>query len=139
MSITVYVPRDASALSLGADAVAKAIEAEAASRDLDVRIVRNGSRGLYWLEPMVEVETSAGRVAYGPVQPADVMGLFDADFLHGGEDVLKLGLTEAIPWLKSQQRLTFARVGIVDPRNLDDYLAHDGYRGLTAALKMEPA
>jgi formate dehydrogenase iron-sulfur subunit len=133
------VPRDASALSLGADAVAKAIEAEAACRNLDVRIVRNGSRGVYWLEPMVEVETPAGRVAYGPVQPTDVMGLFDADFLHGGVDVLNLGLTDEIPWLKSQQRLTFARVGVVDPRNLDDYLAHDGYRGLAAALKMEPA
>ncbi|RDS80751.1 formate dehydrogenase [Dyella monticola] len=139
MSITVYVPRDASAVSLGADQIATCIEAEAACRELDVRIVRNGSRGLYWLEPMVEVETAKGRVAYGPVQPADVMGLFDADFLHGGEDVLALGPTQDIPWLKSQQRLTFARVGIVDPRSVDDYLSQDGYRGLAAALAMEPA
>lgn len=139
MSVTVYVPGDSSALSLGADAVAKAIAAEAQTRQLDVRIVRNGSRGLYWLEPMVEVETDKGRVAYGPVQVTDVGGLFDADFLHGGEDVLGLGLTEEISWLKSQQRLTFARVGIVDPRNLDDYLAHGGYRGLAHALTMAPA
>ena len=139
MSITVYVPRDASALSLGAEDVAKFIAAEALARNLDVRIVRNGSRGLYWLEPMVEVETATGRIAYGPVQAADVAALFDADFLHGGEDVLALGLTEEIPWLKSQQRLTFARVGVVDPRSLDDYRAHGGYRGLTAALKMEPS
>ncbi len=139
MSITVYVPRDASALSLGAEDVAKVIEAEAQTRNLDVRIVRNGSRGLYWLEPMVEVETASGRIAYGPVQATDVAALFDADFLHGGEDVLALGLTEEIPWLKSQQRLTFARVGVVDPRSLDDYRAHGGYRGLAAALKMEPS
>ena len=139
MSITVYVPRDASALSLGAEDVAKVIAAEAQARNLDVRIVRNGSRGLYWLEPMVEVETADGRIAYGPVQATDVAALFDADFLHGGEDVLALGLTEEIPWLKSQQRLTFARVGVVDPRSLDDYCAHGGYRGLAAALKMEPS
>ncbi|GLQ51134.1 formate dehydrogenase beta subunit [Dyella flava] len=137
MSITVYVPRDASALSLGAEAVAQAIEAEAAVRKLDVHIVRNGSRGLYWLEPMVEVQTANGRVAYGPVHAGDVSALFDADFLHGGADVLALGPTEDIPWLKSQQRLTFARVGVVDPRSLDDYRAHGGYRGLEAALQME--
>ncbi|HUB88675.1 MAG TPA: formate dehydrogenase, partial [Dyella sp.] len=77
MSVTVYVPGDASALSLDADAVAKAIECEAASRNLDIHIVRNGSRGLYWLEPLVEVATPSGRVAYGPVQVADVLGLFD--------------------------------------------------------------
>jgi formate dehydrogenase iron-sulfur subunit len=139
MSVTVYVPRDASALSLGAEDVAKVIAAEAEARNLDVRIVRNGSRGLYWLEPMVEVETANGRIAYGPVQATDVAGLFDADFLHGGEDVLALGLTEEMPWLKSQQRLTFARVGVVDPRSLDDYRAHGGYRGLTEALKIEPS
>lgn len=139
MSITVYVPRDASALSLGAEDVAHAIAIEASTRKLDVRIVRNGSRGLYWLEPMVEVQTPAGRVAYGPVQPTDVAALFDADFLHGGADVLALGPAEEIPWLKSQQRLTFARVGIVDPLSLDDYLAHDGYRGLDEALKLARA
>ena len=137
MSMTVYVPCDAGALSLGAEAVAKAIVSEAAKRNADVRVVRNGSRGLYWLEPMVEVETPSGRVAYGPVQASDVVGLFDVDFLHAGKHKLSLGPTEDIPWLKSQQRLTFARVGIVDPRSLDDYRAHGGYRGLEAALKME--
>ena len=136
MSITVYVPRDAGSLSLGAEAVAVAIATEATQRDLDIRIVRNGSRGLYWLEPMVEVATPEGRVAFGPVQADDVAGLFDADFLHGGHHAQSLGLTEQIGYLKSQQRLTFARVGIVDPRSLDDYRAHGGYRGLENALGM---
>jgi formate dehydrogenase iron-sulfur subunit len=139
MSITVYIPRDASALSLGAEAVANAVASEAAKRNADVRVVRNGSRGLYWLEPMVEVATPNGRVAYGPVQASDVAGLFQADFLHAGKHKLSLGATEDIPWLKNQQRLTFARVGIVDPRSIDDYRAHGGYRGLDAALKMDPA
>ncbi|GGA14967.1 formate dehydrogenase beta subunit [Dyella caseinilytica] len=138
MSVTVYVPRDASALSLGAEEVAIAIAAEAELRHVDVRIVRNGSRGLYWLEPMVEVQTDKGRIAYGPVQADDVSALFDAGFLQGGEDVLALGLTEEMPWLKNQQRLTFARVGVIDPRSLDDYRAHGGYRGLASALQMGP-
>ena len=107
--ITVYVPRDASALSLGADKVARAIVAEAAARNIEVRLVRNGSRGLFWLEPLVEVATPAGRVAYGPVKARDVAGLFDAGFLDGGEHSLGLGLTDEIDYLKRQQRLTFAR------------------------------
>ncbi|MDA3913248.1 NADH-quinone oxidoreductase subunit NuoF [Oleiagrimonas sp.] len=139
MSVTVYVPRDASALSLGAEAVAEAIAREARTRKAEVSVVRNGSRGLYWLEPMVEVQTAEGRVAYGPVQADDVPGLFEAGLLEGGTHALSLGLTEQIAWLKNQQRLTFARIGIIDPRSLDDYLAHDGYRGLEAALKMKPA
>ncbi|HUW52942.1 MAG TPA: NADH-quinone oxidoreductase subunit NuoF [Rhodanobacter sp.] len=139
MSIMVYVPRDAGALSLGAEATAEAIAAEARQRKVDVRIVRNGSHGLYWLEPMVEVATADGRVAYGPVQPADVPSLFEADFLHGGSHPLAQGSTQAIAYLKSQQRLTFARVGVVDPRSLDDYREHGGYRGLEAALGMDGA
>jgi formate dehydrogenase iron-sulfur subunit len=139
MNVQVYVPCDAGALSLGAEAVATAIASEAGRRGLEITLVRNGSRGLYWLEPLVEVVTDHGRIAYGPVQAEDVASLFDAGFIHGGAHALSLGPTEAIPWLKSQQRLSFARVGIVDPRSLDDYLAHGGYRGLGNALTMSGA
>ena len=125
MSIKVYVPRDSSALSLGAHDVAAAISAEAQARQQDIQLIRNGSRGMFWLEPMVEVETAQGRVAYGPVTPDDVASLFEADFLHGGKHPLSLGLTAEIAWLKKQERLTFARVGITDPVSLDDYIAHD--------------
>jgi formate dehydrogenase iron-sulfur subunit len=135
----IYVPRDASALSLGAEAVAQAIAAEAQARKLDVRIIRNGSRGMYWLEPLVEVVTPKGRVAYGPVGVRDVKGLFDANFHTGGTHVLALGLTDELPFLKSQQRLTFERVGIVDPVSVADYIAHGGYQGLRQALSMTQA
>lgn len=137
MTITVYVPRDSSAVSLGADAVARAIAAQAAKRGATIALVRNGSRGLFWLEPMVEIATAAGRIAYGPVTADDVTSLFECNFLHGDEHHLRLGLTEEIPYLKNQERLTFARVGVVDPLSLDDYLAHGGYRGLAHALEME--
>lgn len=137
--IKVFVPRDSTALSLGADKTAAAIQAEAQKRGIEIELVRNGSRGLFWLEPFVEVATDKGRVAFAPVQPKDVPSLFDADFLHAGSHPLNLGLTEELNWLKKQQRLTFARVGITDPVSLDDYIAHDGYKGLANALKMSGA
>ncbi|MCX7098040.1 MAG: formate dehydrogenase [Methylococcales bacterium] len=139
MSITIFVPCDSSAVSIGADRVAAAIAKEAEQRGIAINLVRNGSRGLYWLETLVEVATEQGRVAYGPVQTSDVASLFAADFLTGQAHPLYLGLTEELPYLKKQQRLTFARIGITDPISLDDYLAHDGYRGLNNALKQSQA
>lgn len=137
-TVTVYVPRDSTALALGANDVAAAITAEAHKRGQSIRLVRNGSRGMFWLEPLVEVATAAGRVAYGPVAPEDVAGLFDAGLLQGGQHALHLGLTEEIAFLKNQERLTFARVGIIDPLSLEDYLAHEGYVGLKNALAKTP-
>src|SRR5580700_2793607 len=138
MSVKVYVPRDSAALSVGAEGVARAIAGEASSRGLDITVVRNGSRGLFWLEPLVEVETPQGRIAYGPVSTEAVADLFDSGFLEGKQHALSLGSTEEIPYLKQQERLTFARCGIVDPLSLPDYLAHGGYRGLQRALTLAP-
>jgi len=134
MTTTVYVPIDATARSLGADEVAAAIAREAAARGESVNIVRNGTRGLCWLEPLVEVATPAGRVAYGPVDAADVPELFAAGLLRGGDHRLAHGRTEHIPYFKNQERLTFARVGLGDPLSLADYEANGGLRGLRAAL-----
>jgi formate dehydrogenase iron-sulfur subunit len=136
--ITVYVPRDAAALSVGADDVAAAIAAEANKQKKDVKIVRNGSRGMLYLEPLVEVETKKGRVAYGPVTPADVADLFKAGFLDGAKHRLGHGLTEEIPYFKKQERLTFARCGITDPLSIEDYRKHGGFVGLKKALAMKP-
>ncbi len=135
----VFVPRDSGALSVGAEEVARGIAAEAVLRGLQVKLARNGSRGLYWLEPLVEVETATGRVAYGPVTPADVAGLFEAGFLDGRPHHLLLGKTEEIPYLARQERLTFARIGVTDPVSVEEYEAHEGFRGLRRALGMAPA
>jgi formate dehydrogenase iron-sulfur subunit len=135
---TVFVPRDAAALSVGADEVAAAIAKEAKKRNKDVRIVRNGSRGMLYLEPLVEVETERGRVAYGPVATKDVPGLFEAGFLDGKPHSLGHGLTEEIPYFKNQERLTFARCGITDPLSIEDYIKHGGFEGLRNALAMKP-
>jgi len=138
MTATVYVSRDAAALSVGAEEVAQGIARAAAARADQVDIVRSGSRGMFWLEPLVEVATPTGRIAYGPVAPEDVAALFDAGFLKGGAHRLSLGPTEEIAYFKKQERLTFARVGVTDPLRLSDYEAHGGFRGLRAALAMAP-
>jgi formate dehydrogenase iron-sulfur subunit len=137
MTARVYVPRDAGANAVGANDVASAIAASARKRGTDVEIVRNGSRGLYWLEPLVEVATPSGRVAYGPVTIGDIDPLLDAGMLAGkGGHALHLGPTEDIAWLMRQTRLTFARAGIVDPLSLDDYRAHGGMKGIERALSL---
>jgi formate dehydrogenase iron-sulfur subunit len=139
MTTTVYVPGDSAARAVGADDVALALESEAALRGLDLRVVRNGSRGMHWLEPLVEVATPRGRVAYGPVRAADVAALLDAGMLDGADHPLGHGPTDAIDWLARQQRVTFARVGVVDPLSASDYEAHGGMAGLRAALGLDPS
>ena len=138
-AVKVFVPRDAAALAVGADAVAAMLQAECARRGLAVELVRNGSRGMFWLEPLVEVATPHGRVAYGPVAAEDVPGLLDAGLLHGGAHALSLGPTEQIPFLAKQERLTFRRMGVTDPLSLDDYAAHEGWEGLRRALALDGA
>ena len=140
MTLKIYIPRDSGAIALGANQVARAIECELEVRGIEATIVRNGSRGLYWLEPMVEVETENGRVAYGPVRPSDVSSLFDHNLTSGGSSPhpLLLGRPEDLPFLARQTRLTFARCGITDPVSLEDYEAHGGLRGLRNALALTP-
>ena len=138
MPYKIFIPRDSSAISLGADKVYQEILNESKNRNIDIDIVRNGSRGLFWLEPMIEVETSKGRVAYGPVAISDVTSLFDSEFFLGNKHQLFLGITEDIKWLKNQERLTYARVGITDPLSIADYEKWDGFKGLKNSLKLSP-
>ena len=139
MSLRVFVPGDAGAIALGSNQVAEALVAAAGRRGLELEVVRNGSRGLYWLEPMMEIATSSGRLAYGPVTPEAAEPVLDAALSQPDRHALYLGVPEEIPYLKRQTRLTFARCGIVNPRSLDDYRAHDGYKALVRALRMGPA
>ena len=131
----IYVPLDAAAKALGADDIAAEVLAEAARRGITVTLVRNGSRGMVWLEPLVEVETQAGRVGFGPCEVSDVAKLFGDLAAHPKA----VGLVEAIPFFARQTRLTFARVGLIDPLSLDDYQAHGGLSGLRRALGLTGA
>ncbi len=140
---TVYVPRDSAAVSVGADEVAVAIEREAALCGTPIRLVRNGTRGMLWLEPLVEIETPAGRVGYGPVRADRVGDLVAAGMLDGGTggplSEVALGAVADLPWMRDQQRLCLARVGVTDPVSPDDYVRYGGLAGLRRALAMEPA
>jgi formate dehydrogenase iron-sulfur subunit len=132
----IFVPGDTTACALGADQVAASIVVAARDREIQLELVRNGSRGAFWLEPMVEVETEAGRMAFGPVAPEDVPGLFESGFPGISDHASALGPVTGIDWLASQQRLTFSRAGWTDPLSLDDYRATGGYQGLERALQM---
>ncbi|MBK1784970.1 formate dehydrogenase beta subunit [Prauserella cavernicola] len=135
--ITVYVPRDSAAVSVGANEVAAAIQREADGTP--IRLVRNGSRGMLWLEPFVEVETERGRVGYGPVTPEAVPGLVAGGLFEGAPHELCQGVVDELPWMRDQQRLCFARVGVIDPLSTTDYEAGGGLAGLRRALELDPA
>lgn len=137
MTIKIYIPRETTASSLGVELVVDAITTEAKNRNLDIQIVRNGSRGACFLEPLVEVETAAGRVGYGPVQLEDIDALFAADFLQGGKHKLALGNVSELPWFKNQERLTFARCGLIAATSVSEYKTLGGFVGLENALKKD--
>jgi len=135
----IFIPKDIAALAVGADKVARKIAAEAQARGLEVEIIRTGSRGMFFLEPLIEVETEQGRIGYGPVEASDIAPLFDAGLLVGGAHPLRIGRPEEHPFMARQTRLTFARCGVTDPLSLEDYAAHGGWRGLARAIEIGPA
>lgn len=137
----IFVASDSAARAVGADAVADAIDRQAGACGLAVELVRTSSRGLFWLEPLVEVETASGRIGFGPVSPADVPSLLEA-IAQGGSDPthpLSQGEIEALPWLARQRRSLFRRAGRTRPLSFDDYRAEGGLTGLEAALALPPA
>ncbi len=137
--ITVYVPRDSAATSVGANEVAVALEREAALIGREIRLVRTGTRGMLWLEPLVEVETERGRIGYGPVRADDVGDLVAAGMLDGAPHAMCLDVVEDLPWMRDQHRLCLARVGVIDPLSPDDYVGHGGLAGLRRAFELGPA
>jgi formate dehydrogenase iron-sulfur subunit len=145
MTPRIFIPGDAGALAVGADEVADALRQAAVARHHAIEIVRTGSRGLYWLEPLIEVATPAGRLAFGPVTATDAAGVLDTALAEAGArreagaHPLAHGIADDIPWLKRQTRLTFARCGVVDPRSIADYRALGGLAGLERALSLGPA
>ena len=134
--VRIFIPADTTACALGADAIAAEVSLQAQNRGLEIAIIRNGSRGAFWLEPLVEIEADGSRYCYGPVNPGDVADLFDAGFPGLCEHALLLGQATDIEWLARQDRLTFGRAGLTDPLSLDDYKQYGGYEGLDKALDM---
>lgn len=137
--LKLYIPRDSVARAVGADKVAVALVREAERRQLPLELRRTSSRGLYWLEPLLELDSADGRLGFGPLTAEDVPSLLDALAADPGSHPSALGPVEQIPYLQSQQRLLFARAGITQPLSLDDYRAQGGFRGLARAIQMEGA
>jgi formate dehydrogenase iron-sulfur subunit len=104
----------------------------------NVNVVRNGSWGASWLEPLVEVVVGDDRIAYGPVEVGDLDSLLEAGFLTGGKHPLRLGPISEIPYLKNQERWTFWRCGLIDPLSIADVHAHKGFAGLQKAFEKGP-
>lgn len=122
----IYVPMDSAAKALGAEAVVAALKQAAP----EAQIIRTGTRGMIWLEPLVEVEIDGVRHGFGPATPHDAAAILD------GSSAKAIGPVDDLDWMKRQTRLTFARVGVIDPLSLDDYEAHGGLAGLKRALSM---
>ncbi|MCE4069504.1 MULTISPECIES: formate dehydrogenase beta subunit [Pseudomonas] len=137
--LKLFIPCDSLARAVGADEVTDALVAEAERRQIPLEIQRTSSRGLYWLEPLVEMDSGEGRLGFGPLAAADVPALFDALADDPARHPLALGLVEEIAYLKTQQRLLFARAGITRPLSLDDYRAHGGFEGVARAIGMDGA
>ena len=140
MSAQVFVPADSAALSVGrgrrAPPLWRGRRARAASTST---FVRNGSRGLFWLEPLVEVETPQGRVGYGPIAPERRRLAVRRRFLDGAARIpRRSGGSRTSPISQNQQRLIFARCGMIDPLSLDDYRRHGGLAGLSARSAIGP-
>ena len=132
----VYVPGDSAAVSVGADEVALEIAKLAQTANIEIEIIRNGTRGALWLEPLVEVQIGEERIGYGPVRVEDVAGLFEAHFLQGASHALSINSVDELPWFAKQDRVTFQRVGLIDPLSINDYEAHGGLNGVRRALEM---
>jgi formate dehydrogenase iron-sulfur subunit len=133
-AIKVFVPRETAAISMGANEVALEIERRAEESGESIQLIRNGSWGASWLEPMVEVEVGDARIAYGNVTREDVAGLFESGFLKGGDHPRRLGPTQEIAYLANQDRWSFSRCGVIDPVSVEDYQKHSGFTALEKAL-----
>ena len=130
----IYVPRETAAVSVGADEVALAIAQVSKKAGAEIELIRNGSWGASWLEPLVEVEVDGARIAYANVSASDVQSLFDANLLDGGEHERRLGPTIEIPYLINQDRWTFWRCGLINPLSIEDFELHQGFKALSKAF-----
>ncbi len=138
MTVKVYIARETSAQSVGAEAIVRQLIELMQKAGVDLEVIRPGSRGITWLEPLIEVDTEQGRVAYGPVTPDVLPDLIAAGFYLGKPHALGHGLTEQLPYFSAQQRATFRRCGLVKAGSIENYRAHDGFAGLERALQMSP-
>ncbi len=132
----IYVPRETAAVSVGADDVAIEIARQAKESGESIELIRNGSWGATWLEPLVEVVVDDKRIAYGNVEASDVADMFASGFLTGGDHARRLGPIMGIPYLMNQDRWTFWRCGLIESLSLEDFQQHAGFKAIGKAFEM---
>ena len=109
--IDVFVPQDTTALALGSDGIASLLTQLSKSRGLDLNLTRNGSRGMFWLEPLLEVDLEGIRVGFGPMTLSDVPSVLIALESNTNEvsDInhpLFLGPVENIEYFRTAGRIS---------------------------------
>lgn len=138
----------------GAIEVRKAVEEALDENFLTARLVDVGCIGPCYLEPLMDIALPGwARVSYGQMTPAKAKKLVVAALKSGAPPLDDaLGVLEPLafrqtgdiphlfdhPMLKPQVRIVLRNCGLIDPEELDHYLAHEGYMGLQKALQMSP-
>ena len=148
--LRIMVTHDTSSIARGADETIARLQAAVASKTLMADIGITGSWGFCWMEPCVSVRSAAGTqtVLYGNITPDRVDEFIES--IAAGRDMpeLALGIVEGNttpeiaalvdhPFMQGQVRRVMANIGVIDPENIDHYLANDGYVGFGKALEMD--
>ena len=131
--------------SSGSDRVAEAFEAEIVTAGLEneVKVIRTGCFGLCALGPIVVIYPEG--TFYSMVKPEDVAEIVSEHLLKG-RPVLRLLYNETVAednsiksldetsFYKKQKRIALRNCGVINPENIEEYIAFDGYAALGKAL-----
>ena len=123
-----------------ADAIEEQIKANGLSEE--VKVIKTGCFGLCAEGPIMMV--CPEHVMYTKVTPEDVEEIFE-EHIKGGKIVKRLLAGEneyeeikdrlpQIPFFSMQKRIALNNCGIIDPENIEEYIALDGYQALAKVL-----
>jgi len=136
-------------LAAGALETKAAFEQVLAEQEIAALIVPVGCLGHCYAEPLVVIESPGfPPIAYHDVTPGKAKVLVKS-FLAGGDPMFEyvLGAMEEndmipavtdFPRFNLEQRIVMKECGLIDPADIDQYLAKGGYASLLQALNMPP-
>lgn len=130
--------------SSGSRSVRAALDEELAKAGLtdEVRVVETGCRGFCSMGPVMIIYPEG--VFYCQVKVGDVPEIVEETLLKGRvvqrlvftetESQMAVPYYEDIPFYQKQLRVTLRNCGVIDPTNIDEYIARGGYEALGKAL-----
>ncbi len=135
--------------SAGASSLIEKLSSKISSKNIECKVIEVGCIGMCYLEPIVSIYNPGNpHFVYGKVSENDAEKLIDAYLINNeivNENIIgtlgdtKLDNLNGI-WetsvLKPQERLVLKNCGIIDPTNLNHYLAKKGYSGLQEAFQL---